>query len=429
MKKLAGLLIAVYSCIAAFGILSPEQSIAQEWTRFRGPNGTGISEATTIPVEWTDADLNWKTQLPGLGNSSPVVWGDRVFLLSADPDDATRYVLCHDAVTGKELWRRDFASQKHRLHVRSRYASCTPAVDEKHVYVAWSTPEKTTFKAFFHDGREAWDLDLGRWQSQHGFGTSPIVYRDSVILHYSQQANQLEPGELPGESFMMAFDRDTGRELWRTPLVSMNVCYSVPFIYQPPGGGADELVCCSTGNGMFSIDPLTGKMNWSLNDGLFSMRTVSSPVLAGGLLFGSNGSGQYSNNYIVAVQPGPSPKLAYQMKNSGEFKAPYVPGLIVRDDLVFCLYDRAFAFCIEAKTGKIIWGERTGAEFSGSPIRVNDKIYCIDEAGVVWVFAASDKYQLLAKNPLGEPSRSTPAVSGGRMFLRTESHLMAVGGK
>lgn len=416
---------ALMASLALIGL--PDPISGQEWTRFRGPNGTGFSSATTIPVEWTDADLSWKTELPGLGNSSPVVWGDRVFVLSADPDDATRYVLCLSATTGRELWRQKFASSKHRLHVRSSYASSTPAVDEKHVYVAWSTPEKVTFKAFFHDGREAWDLDLGRWQSQHGFGTSPIVYRDMVILHNSQQANQLEKDETPGDSFMMAFDRHTGRELWRTPLVSMNVCYSVPFIYQPPGGGPDELICISTGNGMFSLDPNSGSQNWALNDGLFSMRTVSSPIEAAGLIFGGNGSGQYSGNYIVAVRPGTSARLEYKLKNSSEFKAPYVPGLIAMNDMVFCLYDRGFASCIDAATGKIHWTERTGADFSGSPVRVNDKIYCIDEAGVVWVLAASKTYQLLAKNPLGEPSRSTPAVSGGRMFLRTESHLTAVG--
>lgn len=399
---------------------------AQEWTRFRGPNGTGISRASGIPTKWSDHHQQWKAKVPGLGHSSPVIWGNKVFLLSADPEDATRYVLCYDATNGKQLWKQDYASTVHHLHLRSSFASCTPAVDSERVYVAWSTPNQTLLKAFDHAGEEAWTVDLGRWVSQHGFGTSPIVYEDMVILHNSQQADQLDDGEAPGESFMLAFDRATGQERWRTPLVSKNVCYSVPFIHQA-GDGRPELVCTSTGNGVFSLDPRTGKENWSID--VFKMRTVGSPIFAGGHIFGSTGSGRYSGNYIVAVKPGPNPELAYELKNSGGFKAPYVPSLIQKNDHVFLLYDRGFASCINAKTGEIRWFERTGADYSGSPIMIDDRIFSIDEDGVVWVMAANaSKYELLAKNELGEPSRATPAVSGNKMFLRTESHLICIAG-
>ena len=420
-------LLALACSIALLQIISTPAT-AQNWTRFRGPNGTGASEATTIPVKWSEADYNWQAKLPGLGHSSPCVWGDKVFVLSADPDTATRYMLCYDANSGKQLWQRDFKSEKHHLHVRSSYASSSPAVDKERVYVGWSTPKVTTFKAFDHDGHEAWTLDLGPWQSQHGFGASPVLYKDLVILHDSQQANQLKEGEKPGKSFMLAFDRKTGKERWRTPLVSMNVCYSVPFIYTNKNG-QDELICISTGNGVFSLDPLTGERNWAF-EGAFDKRTVGSPILAGGLILGGTGSGAYSSNYIVAVKPGNPPELAYQIKNSSKFKAPYVPSLIAKGDAVYCLYDRGFAACIDAPTGKINWFKRSGANFSGSPVRVRDKIYCIDEDGVVWVIAADEKeYKVLAKNPLGEPSRSTPAVAGGKLFLRTYSHLFCIGGK
>lgn len=418
-----------FLAIAALAILTTAPASAQDWTRFRGPNGTGASDATTIPVKWTDADHNWKVKLPGIGHSSPCIWGDKVFVLSADPEDATRYMLCYSAADGKELWKKTYKSEKHGLHPRSSFASCSPAVDAEHVYVGWSTPKETNLKAFTHDGEEAWSLNLGRWQSQHGFGTSPILYKDLVILHNSQQANQLDEGEQPGDSFMMAFNRKDGKERWRVPLVSMNVCYSAPFIFSNDKD-EDELVCISTGNGMFSLDPMTGKQNWALNDGLFQMRTVGSPIAAGGVIFGSTGSGRYSGNYIVGVKPGKTPQLAYKIKNSDEFKAPYVPSLIAKGDAVFCLYDRGFAACIDAASGKILWFDRTGANFSGSPVRVRDNIYCLDDEGVVWVIAADEKaLRILAKNPLGEASRSTPAVSGGKMFLRTYSHLICIGGK
>ena len=407
-------------------LVASRGSVAQEWTRFRGPNGSGVSHATTIPTTWTDADYRWKAQLPGVGHSSPVTWGEKVFLLSADPGDATRYVLCYSTEDGALLWRHDFESVSHHLHPRSSYASSTPAVDARQVYVVWSTPEKITFKAFTHQGAESWSIDLGTWVGRHGFGNSPIVYGDQVILHLSQQADKIEPGEVPGESCMLALDCGTGRELWRTPLVGRQVSYSVPLIYTPPAGDP-ELVCTSTGDGVFSLDPETGVKNWSID--AFDQRTVGSPILAGGLILGSNGSGGYSGNYLVAVRPGKHPEIVYTIKNSSRVKAPYVPSAIAGGDEVFLIYDRGFASCIDATTGEIHWMERTGGKFNGSPIRVRDKIFAIDEEGLVWVIAADKtEMKILAKNALGEPSHSTPAVAGGKMFLRTYSQLFCVGG-
>lgn len=413
-------------CVTAVTVISPVAG-ATEWSRFRGPNGTGIGTGDSIPTTFTEKDFNFKTKLPGdSGCSSPVVWDDKIFVLSANSDTATRHVVCIHSESGDILWQKKFESEPHHLHTRSSYASCTPAVDEERVYVAWSTPNETLFKAFNHDGSEAWSIDLGTWQSQHGFGTSPVVYKDLVFMHNSQQANQLKPGEKPGKSFMMAFDRRSGDEKWRSELTSMNVCYSVPFIHE--GENGDELICSSTGNGIFSLDPMTGKRNWDVNDGLFSMRTVGSPIAAGGHIFGSTGSGRYSSNYIVAVKPGPNPKLAYKIENGSNFKAPYVPCLISDGDLVFCMYDKGFASCIDATTGKIHWTERTNAALSGSPVRVGDRIFCVDEKGTVWVFAASTDYKLLGKSELGAESRSTPAVANGRLYLRTYTHLVSVGG-
>ena len=407
--------------VCFIGLTSSPAAQAQEWTRFRGPNGTGIGKGDSIPARWSPADYNWKIDLPGIGHSSPVVWGDKIFLLSADPENATRYVLCIRAADGKTLWTRTFESESHHLHTRSSFASCTPTVDAERVYVAWSTPAKTTFIALDHSGKTVWDIDLGTWQSQHGFGTSPILYKDLVILFNSQQANQLKPGEKPGRSFMMAFDKKTGDERWRRQRKSVNVCYSVPCIYTP-AGGADELICCSTGNGIFSLDPLTGEENWSVDT--FTMRTVASPIIAGGHIFGSTGSGG-GGNYVVAIKPGKEAEEAFRVPR----QANYVPTPVTKGDLVFLWYDKGVVTCIDAKTGEQHWQQRVGTAFSGSPVRVGDRMYCINEDGVVIVIAADKEYKLLAENPLGEPSRSTPAVSGGRLYLRTYSQLFSIGGK
>ena len=188
----SALVVCFSICVlcAAFAAPSP----AQEWARFRGPNGSGESEAKTVPGTWTEADYNWKVELPGIGHSSPAVWGEKIFVLSANPDDATRFVLCLSASDGRTLWNKSFPSKTHHLHDRSSYASCSPAVDAEHVYVAWSDPDHTWLKAFRHDGSEVWTADFGPWVSQHGFGSSPVLFEDLVVVNWSQ-----EPSKRPSE--------------------------------------------------------------------------------------------------------------------------------------------------------------------------------------------------------------------------------------
>lgn len=397
---------------------------AQEWTRFRGPNGTGESEAMSIPAKWTQADYNWKIELPGIGHSSPVIWGDKVFLLSADPKTATRYMVCVSAASGKILWTREYASAPHPLHVRSSFGSCTPTVDAERVYVAWSDPEHTRLLALTHEGKDAWDIDLGSWISQHGFGTSPMLFEDLLVVQSSQEPDKR--GGTPEHSFIVGVDKKSGQIRWKTPRKIDTASYTTPCVYQPKGS-APEILCFTTGEGMFALDPKTGKENWSMPTA-FTMRTISLPVLVSGLVIGTTGSGQ-GGNYLVAVKPGKGAEIAYEMKSKGQFKAPYVPSPVVRGNLVFLWNDTGVVTCIDGADGNVHWTQRVDGAFSGSPIRVADKIYCIDEEGVVVVLAAEKEFKELAKNPLGEPSRSTPAVSGGRLYLRTYSHLISVGGK
>ncbi len=409
-------------CVAGLPCLASMSAPAQEWTRFRGPNGMGLSDATNLPGVWTEADYNWRVALPGQGHSSPVLWGDKIFLMSAEPETATRYVLCLSAVDGRELWRREYASQTHRMHVRNTYGSSTPAVDAERVYVAWSTPARLTLLALDHNGQDVWDLDLGPVVSEHGFGTSPMLYQDLVILSNSQQAEELEPGQQPGDSAMLAFEARTGKLRWSQPRVSSRVCFSTPCIYQP-AGKPPELVCTSTSDGVFSLDPRTGRENWK-TPGTLKLRVVSSPLIAEGLIFGSVGSGGGGNG-VTAVRPEPTPETAYSLKQN----ASYVPTLVARNGLLFMFNDRGIVSCADVRTGEIRWRERLSRGFSGSPVIGDGKVYIIDDEGVVHVLAAADQYQLLGSHPLGEPSRSTPAIAGGRLYFRTLSHLVSVGGK
>lgn len=395
---------------------SAVSSSAQEWTRFRGPNGTGESEARTIPATWTERDYNWKVAVPGVGHSSPVLWGDRLFIMSADPKDATRFALCYDALTGKKIWEKSFPSQTHTLHKQSSYASPTPAVDEKHVYLAWAAPAAITLMAMSHDGDVVWERNLGAWTNQHGFGTSPVVYNDMVILSNSQEVKE-DP-----DCFMMAFDRTTGTPVWKTKLESANTSYSVPAVFQTKSG-KPQLVCTNTGNGMFGLDPLTGKVVWS--SAFFDKRTVSSPLIKGDLIFGSNGSGQ-GGNYLVAVRcDGTEPKLEYKIAGT---QAPYVPTSVARDNLLFLVSDGGVASCLDLKSGNVHWKERIGGNYSSSLVRVYDKIYCISMDGEVVVLAADKEFKELGRTALGDGCRATPAIANGKMYVRTFSHLMSVGG-
>jgi outer membrane protein assembly factor BamB len=395
-------------------------SSAQEWTRFRGPNGQGGSDAETIPTQWTSKDFNWRIELPGAGHGSPVVWGDRVFLQSADPEKATHHIVCISTTGGKTLWNQSFASNPHHLHAFNSFASSTPALDEDRVYVTWATPRRVMLTALSHDGVHVWQRDLGPFVSMHGFGMSPIVHNGAVILANHQQG-ETEDGSDPGVSFVIAVDCKTGETKWKTPRVSTRANYPTPFVYQPEDGPA-ELIFATTRYGIDSLDPKSGKQNWRVP--VIDKRTVGSPIHAGGLIFATTGSGG-GGNYISAIRPGKDAEEVYRIDQA----ASYVPTLVAHGDLVFFCYDKGIATCVDAPTGRTHWRQRLGGSFFSSPIRVRNRIYCTELSGEVIVLAASKDFELLARNPLGELTRATPAVSGGRIYFRTLSHLISLGGE
>ncbi|HEV3006122.1 MAG TPA: PQQ-binding-like beta-propeller repeat protein [Pirellulales bacterium] len=409
-----------FSLAAVIVVTSVGLCPAQEWSRFRGPNGTGVSDAASVPAEWTDRDLNWKVTLPGIGHSSPVLWGDKIFLTSAFEDTATRLVLCLRAGDGQILWQRKYSSALHTKHKFNSFASSTPCLDAEAVYCCWSTPEEYTLLAIDHEGNETWRTNLGPYVSQHSCGVSPVVYGDLVILGNDQGDEQHQ-----GTSSLLAVDRRTGDLRWKLDRRTATVAYSTPCVYQPDNG-KPELIFNSESHGVTSVDPGSGVVNWEM--GVFSKRSVSSPVVAGGLIFGSCGSGG-GGNYLVAVRPpagpGSSPEIAYKVETS----APYVPTPVALGDLIFLWSDNGIVTCLRAATGDTVWQKRVGGNYHGSPVCVGGKLYCIREDGEVTVVAAADEFKLLGRNPLGEESRSTPAVADGRMYLRSYSRLVSVGGR
>ncbi|MGE0608754.1 MAG: PQQ-binding-like beta-propeller repeat protein [Pirellulales bacterium] len=389
---------------------------AQEWTRFRGPNGSGISDATTVPTTWTEADYNWRVELPGIGHSSPVIWKDKIFLTSTDEDKLVRCAFCLSRADGGILWKKEYPFEKHKRHEYNSYSSATPAVDEQRVYVVWSTPDDYSLLAFTHDGREVWKRNLGPYKSQHSCGTSPIVFQDMVIVGNDQD----------GPSSLIAVDRETGEKRWEVERKASTVAYSTPCIYEP-AGESPELIFNSQAHGISGINPINGATIWEVGD-VFNKRSVSSPVIVSGLIYGSCGSGG-GGNYIVAVTPGsmasPSAaKLAYKLEKS----APYVPTPIGVGRNIFFWSEQGVVSCVDAPTGEVHYQERVGGKYFGSPICVADRLFNMTTDGEVVVVAAKPAFEELARNPSGEMSHATPAVSDGVMYLRTLSHLISVGG-
>ncbi len=408
--------IAAASLISVSVCLIARVVHAQEWTRFRGPNGSGISDATTIPAQWTAKDYRWNVTMPGMGHSSPVVRGERVFITSAMEKDATQIVLCLRTSDGGQVWRRDFPSATYKKNASAAYASATPTLDDQRVYVAWATPKEYIVLALSQqDGSDVWRRDLGPFESQHGFGASPIVWKDLVIVANDQDK----------VSFIAALDCKTGQPRWQAKRRTEKASFSTPCVYQPEGG-KPQLILSSWAHGLSGLDPETGKLIWDLPV-FHDNRIVGSPTIAAGLIFAAAGVGG-AGREMVAVQPGNpdrgvEAKVAYNVQGS----LPYVPTPVAKGNLLFLWHDNGVVACIDAPTGKRLWQQRVGGNFFGSPVRVGDRLYCISRSGEMVVLAAADKYQLLARIPLGEASHATPAVADGVMYLRTVSHLMALG--
>lgn len=407
-------------CSAAFcSLLLAISSVAdaQEWTRFRGPNGSGESEAATIPVTWTAKDYNWRVELPGVGHSSPVVWGDRIYVTAATEGNATRSICCLNAADGGVAWKQSFPSSTHPKNAANNYAPSTPTVDKDHVYMTWGTPENYMVVAMDRQtGREVWRRDLGPFAAEHGFGASPMLLGDLLIV----------PNDQNDKSFIVALNRMTGKTRWQTDRRSTRAAYATPILYQPTGG-QPQLILSSMSHGITSLDPTTGKQNWEL--GVFDKRVVGSPTLAAGLIVASCGEGG-GGKRMVAIQSG-DPIKNVEAKVLYDFPSPvpYVPVPVAYGNLVFLWHDQGTVACVDAPTGKLHWREKVGGKYFGSPVRVRDRLYCMSREGQLLVIAAADKYKLLGQIDLEEPSHATPAVAGGRMYLRTESHLMSVGGK
>jgi len=392
----------------------------ENWPRFRGPNGQGISSEKGIRVEWTDADYNWKLSLPGTGHSSPVVWDDTVFVTCADQARARAILLAIGVSDGSIRWQKRFDLPAYKMNRLNSYAASTPSVDAGYVYALWPSFDETLLVAFDHEGRQVWRRTFPGVKSQHGPCTSPVIVDDVVVFTHEHE----ETTGRGAQSFWIAVDRSTGQTRWKLPRrTGLKTSYSTPCLYSPKPGPR-QLIFTSFSHGMTAVDPASGKVVWEL-ESAFVSRVVGSPVVAGELVVGTCGDGS-AGKYILAVRPSGSdrPEQAYKVTGSA---ASYVPTPLAVDGLLFTFHDRGQISCLDADTGRLLWQEKPAGRYYGSPVWVEGKLYAITTDGQVVVLRAAAKYELLAINALGQKSQATPAVANGAMYLRTDSQLFCLG--
>jgi outer membrane protein assembly factor BamB len=408
MSRLTLLLLWLTS---ANSFAADDAPIAGGWTRFRGPNGAGVNRSARVPVTWNEVHVQWRTRLPGTGHSSPVVWEDQVFVTSAEEEQGRRIVSSVDAVSGAINWSRAFAAAPHATHQLNSLASASPAVNARHVFAVWGTPERITVAALSHGGEVAWETDVGPYPSGHGFGQSLCLHGAMVVL----------PVEKGDGGFRIALHQADGQPAWRAPCES-SLHYATPCVRS--ADGKDELIFVNWEQGIVGVDPATGRTNWSAD--VFAKghieSSIASPVLAGALVIGV--AGWLGHGYeAVAVDPRrDGDKVVWKLDRG----APLCTTPLVVDDLVFFWADNGVVTCVDAATGSVHWRERVGGSFYSSPVCAGDAVFNSSSEGEMVVLAADRRYELLARNGLGELSHATPAVVGDRMYVRTLSQLICI---
>jgi len=398
--------------VLGFAIAIAAPATAADWPRFRGPNGSGIS-TENAPTQFTKDNLAWKTEIPGIGHSSPIIVGKKVFIQTASKDGATRSMICIDADTGKMLWNQNVPGATSKIHKKNSLASGTPVSDGTIVAGTFWDGDKVSLAAFDMEGKSLWTAELGGFASQHGPGHSPIIVKGLVIVNFDQDPS----------AKLVAFDAKTGKEKWSVDREKYRASYSTPIVTERDG--KTELIVGT----ITSIDgyaPETGKVVWSYPikwaSGGMPLRAVAGPVLSDDYISLAMGDGGGSR-YMLTIQPGKDgAKKIWDAKKD----TPYVPNQIAYEGYLYWLHDAGLAVCADAKTGKVQWSERViqrGA-ISSSPILVKDTMLIIAEDGTAVSFKASPKgLEKVGESKVGEAVFSTPAVADGKLFIRGATHL------
>ena len=441
--RLASLLSALF-CLAA------DSARAQEnWPQFRGPSSTGVGSSDLLPDHWSATEnVEWKTEIPGQGWSSPIVWGNRVFVTTVvntgttpeakkglyfkgeqrEPVDAVHLwkVLCLDLATGKILWGRTAHEGKPQttLHIKNTYASETPVTDGKHVYAYFGNLGVFCYDL---DGRPVWSKKLEPHATRAGWGTaaSPTLFENRLFLVNDNEES----------SYLLALDATTGDELWRkTRDESSN--WSTPFVWR--NELRTEVVTAGT-NRVRSYD-LDGNVLWELAG--MSVITIGTPFADNGLLYVGSGYVLDLRRPLYAIRPGGSGDISLGKQPAGTETiawsqptvSPYNPSVLAYLGRIYILYDKGMLACLNAASGEVVYDKKripNGRAFTSSPWAYGGKIFCLNEYGETFVYAAGDEFQPLHTNTLADDDMcmATPAIVGNRLLIRTAVRLYSIKNK
>jgi outer membrane protein assembly factor BamB len=396
-------------------MMAPIAVAAGNWPSWRGPRLDGTSAEKNVPVHWGAAsNVVWKSELPGIGHASPIVWNDRVFTIASLADKQTRDLLCFDRAGGRLLWQKTVIhSPLEKKHSLNSHASSTPASDGKLVYVAFLDRNEMVAAAYDFAGNQKWLVRPGAFSSMHGFCSSPILYKDLVIVN----------GDHDGDGYIVALRNTTGETVWKIDRPNKTRSYCAPLIRDM--AGKTQMVL-SGSKCVASYDPATGQLHWIV-DGPTD-QFVASPVYSEktGLVYITGG---YPDHHILAIKPDGSgnvtkTKIVWRT-NRG---VSYVPSPIIEGDYFLIVSDSGVAHCFDAADGKILWQERLG-EHHASLVSANGLVYFLSDDGVMTVVKPGPQFERVARNELGERTFASPAISNGQIFVRGDKHLYCIGEK
>ena len=406
--------------------------MAENWPGWRGPRGDGSSTEIQVPVAWngeTGEGIAWKAEISGKGHSSPIVWGDAIYLTTCLEDSHERVLLCLNRNDGSIRWKSIVAvSPLETKHALNSFASGTPATDGRLVYVTFLvadghevpapnvgtprpvTPGSLLVAAYDMNGKKVWSAEPGGFTSVHGFCSSPVIYRNLLIVN----------GDHDGDSWVAALNRETGELVWKVPREHKTRSYCTPLIRTIDG--KDQMVMTGSKR-IVSLDPLTGTTNWLIEGP--TEQFVSSMVFDGELFYMTAG---FPTHHVMAIRPDGSGDVtqSHIAWHSEEAKC-YVPSPVLIAGNLLVADDRGTVNCFDTSNGDRLWQDRLGNHYSASLVTANGLAYFPADDGVMAIIRPGTKLNILHRNPLGEYSYASPAISNGQIFIRGEHHLFAIG--
>ncbi len=404
---------------------------AENWPGWRGPRGDGSSSELNVPIEWdgtTDKNIAWKTAVPGIGHSAPIVWEDKVFVTTCLQDTGDRLLLCFDRDSGAELWRKTVVTAlletKHRLN---SFASSTPTTDGVHVFVSFLkvdgstipapnvgnsrpvTPGEILVACYDLQGKLVWSRTVGHFVSAHGFCSNPVLYQDLVIIN----------GDHDGDSYVLGLEKATGKTVWHTERIHKTRSYVTPIIRNV--AGQDQLVM-SGSKRVVSLQPRTGNPIWTIEGP--TEQFVASMVFDGKRFYMCAGFPTY---HVMAIRgDGKGDVTNTHVDWHVTNVRCYVPSPVVIGPYLIVADDRGTANCFDTETGKRHWQARLSTHFSSSLVTAGGIGYLIADSGETTLVRPDDDLEIVRTNDLGEQVFASPAISNGRLFIRAERHLYCI---